>query len=201
CPAPVPRARGHGPLAPARPTEEPAATSAVRLGPGQPCSRRLELPLEALALPAELEVSPLRELDRVPGAVDGLPAAGRMMGGNGVRELARARLVEELRRQTRDLRIVLEELVEEARSRPVLVDPVVLAGPQLLQRPVDDRVFRGRADEGVVDPAVRLQRGGHEVGSLQVRVERTVTFEVGVDVDPAPAPAHVVPEDVRALSR
>ena len=56
-----------------------------------------------------------------------------------------------------------------------------------------------RADERVVDPAVRLQRRGEEVVVVDHVVERPVALEVGVDVDAALAIEHLEPEDVRAL--
>ena len=51
------------------------------------------------------------------------------MGGDRVLELAGARLVEELGRQPRRLRVLLQERVEEARARAVLVVAGELAGP------------------------------------------------------------------------
>src|SRR6478736_5412664 len=160
-----------------------------------------ELALELFDPPPQLVVPLLGELDRAAVRLDALPATGGVVGGDRVFELAGARLVEELGRQPCRLRVVLEQRVEEARAGAVLVVAVELAWPGLVQRAVEDRVAGGRADERVVDPAVRLQRGGEEVVVVDHVLERPVALEIGVHVDAPRAEEHLEPEDVGALSR
>jgi hypothetical protein len=133
--------------------------------------------------------------------VRGLPTGRRVMDRVSVLTVGLRGREDRLGRAERDVRELADHPVQELGPGSTLVDPELGDGPQLLERPFEDRMPGRGGDHRVVGASV-VPGACEEVDAVsQERVDRAQAFDIRVDVHAAEPEQDLEPDDVRALGR